>query len=91
MWLARVHPEDRDNVRAELDMVINGTWHFHYMQYRVMDATGKYVLCDCTGYRLDGTDTEPGSVCGHYHQPKLGRYDRFRDRLGRYSRPGQRH
>ncbi len=35
MWLARVHPEDRDNVRAELDMVINGTWHFHYMQYRV--------------------------------------------------------
>lgn len=47
MWLARVHPEDRDNVRAELDMVINGTWHFHYMQYRVMDATGKYVLCDC--------------------------------------------
>ena len=59
MWLARVHPEDRDNVRVELDMVINGTWHFHYMQYRVMDATGKYVLCDCTGYRLDGTDTEP--------------------------------
>lgn len=34
LWLARVHPEDRDNVRAELDMVINGTWHFHYMQYR---------------------------------------------------------
>lgn len=64
MWLARVHPEDRDNVRAELDMVINGTWHFHYMQYRVMDATGKYVLCDCTGYRLDGTDTEPGMYVG---------------------------
>ena len=64
MWLARVHPEDRDNVRAELDMVINGTWHFHYMQYRVMDATGKYVLGDCTGYRLDGTDTEPNMYVG---------------------------
>ena len=64
MWLARVHPEDRGNVRAELDMVINGTWHFHYMQYRVMDATGKYVLCDCTGYRLDGTDTEPNMYVG---------------------------
>lgn len=64
MWLARVHPEDRDNVRAELDMVINGTRHFHYMQYRVMDATGKYVLCDCTGYRLDGTDTEPNMYVG---------------------------
>ena len=64
MWLARVHPEDRDNVHAELDMVINGTWHFHYMQYRVMDATGKYVLCDCTGYRLDGTDTEPNMYVG---------------------------
>lgn len=34
------------------------------MQYRVMDATGKYVLCDCTGYRLDGTDTEPGMYVG---------------------------
>ena len=64
IWLARVHPEDCDNVRAELDMVINGTWHFHYMQYRVMDATGKYVLCDCTGYRLDGTDTEPNMYVG---------------------------
>lgn len=64
LWLARVHPEDRDNVRAELDMVINGTWHFHYMQYRVMDATEAYVLCDCTGYRLDGTDTEPNMYVG---------------------------
>ena len=64
MWLARVPPEDSDNVHAELDMVINGTWHFHYMQYRVMDATGAYVLCDCTGYRLDGTDTEPNMYVG---------------------------
>ncbi len=64
MWLARVHPEDRDNVRSELDMVVNGSWHFHCMQYRVMDATGKYVLCDCTGYRLDGTDTEPNMYVG---------------------------
>ena len=64
MWLARVHPEDRDNVRTELDMVLNGTWHFHYMQYRVIDATGKYVLCDCTGYRLDATDTEPNMYVG---------------------------
>ena len=64
MWLARVHPEDRDNVHSELDMVVNGTWHFHYMQYRVMDATGTYVLCDCTGYRLDGTDTEPNMYVG---------------------------
>lgn len=64
VWLARVHPEDRGNVRSELDMVVNGSWHFHYMQYRVMDATGAYVLCDCTGYRLDGTDTEPNMYVG---------------------------
>lgn len=64
MWLARVHPEDRDNSTCRARQVINGTWHFHYMQYRVMDATGKYVLCDCTGYRLDGTDTEPGMYVG---------------------------
>ena len=64
MWLARVHPEDRDNVRSELDMVVNGSWHFHYMQYRVMDTTGAYALCDCTGYRLDGTDSEPNMYVG---------------------------
>lgn len=64
MWLVRVHPEDRDNVRVELDMMINGTWHFHYMQYRVMDATGTYALCDSTGHRLDGTDTEPNMYVG---------------------------
>ena len=29
-----------------------------------MDATGTYVLCDCTGYRLDGTDTEPNMYVG---------------------------
>lgn len=64
IWLTRVHPEDRDNVRAELDMVVNGTWHFHCMQYRVMNTAGKYALCDCTGYRLDGTDTEPNMYVG---------------------------
>lgn len=64
LWLARVHPEDRDNVRAELDMVVSGTWHFHCMQYRVMNTVGKYALCDCTGYRLDGTDTEPNMYVG---------------------------
>lgn len=64
IWLAHVHPEDRDNVRAELDMVVNGTWHFHCMQYRDMNIAGKYALCDCTGYRLDGTDTEPNMYVG---------------------------
>ena len=64
MWLARVHPEDRDNVRSELDMVVNGAWHFHYMQYRVMNTAGKYALCECTGYRLDSTETEPNMYVG---------------------------
>ena len=64
MWLARVHPEDRDNVRSELDMVVNGSWHFHYMQYRVMNTAGKYALCECTGYRLDSTETEPNMYVG---------------------------
>lgn len=45
-------------------MVINGTWHFHYMQYRVMDATGKYVLCDCTGLPLGRHRYRARHVCG---------------------------
>ena len=64
MWLARVHPRTATTYASRLDMVINGTWHFHYMQYRVMDATGTYALCDCTGHRLDGTDTEPNMYVG---------------------------
>ena len=64
MWLERVHPEDRDNVRAELANIENGTWHFHTMQYRVMSSSGEYTLCDCTGFRLDGTETEPTVYTG---------------------------
>ena len=64
MWLERVHPEDRGNVRAELANIEDGTWHFHTMQYRVMSSSGEYTLCDCTGFRLDGTDTEPTVYAG---------------------------
>lgn len=64
MWLDRVHPDDRENVRAELANIEDGTWHFHTMQYRVMASTGKYALCDCTGFRLDGTDGEPTVYAG---------------------------
>ena len=64
MWLGLVHPDDRENVREELANIEDGTWHFHTMQYRVMSSTGKYVLCDCTGFRLDGTDTEPAVYTG---------------------------
>lgn len=61
IWLARVHPEDRDNVRAELDMVVNGTWHFHCMQYRVMNTAGKYALA--TARATDWTAPIPSPTC----------------------------
>ena len=49
MWLDRVHPDDRDNVEAELNMVLFGGWHFHTMQYRVLSSSGEYATCDCKG------------------------------------------
>ena len=64
MWLGLVHPDDRENVREELANIEDGTWHFHTMQYRVMSSAGKYVLCDCMGFRLDGTETEPTVYAG---------------------------
>ena len=64
MWLERVHPDDRENVETELDMVLFGEWHFHTMQYRVLAATGDYMVCDCRGYRLEATDGEDSLYVG---------------------------
>ena len=64
LWLERVHPDDRENVRAELDMVLFGKWHFHTMQYRVLDSTDHYVTCDCKGYRLEARNGENSLYVG---------------------------
>jgi len=63
-WVGRDWSISADYIWLNYSGANNGTWHFHYMQYRVMDATGAYALCDCTGYRLDGTDTEPNMYVG---------------------------
>ncbi len=64
LWLSRVHPDDRDNVESEVRAIIAGQWHFHTMQYRVLDAMGEYALCEVTGFRLDGADGEPNVYAG---------------------------
>ena len=64
MWLDRVHPDDRDNVEAELNMVLFGGWHFHTMQYRVLSSSGEYATCDCKGYRLEAQGGEDSLYVG---------------------------
>lgn len=64
LWLSLVHPDDRENVAEEIGHIKDGSWHFHTMQYRVRDSSGTYVLCEVTGFRLDGTDTEPNIYTG---------------------------
>lgn len=64
LWIDLVHPDDRDNVTAELVNIVNGTWHFHTMQYRVMTCAGEYALCEARGYRLDGANGEHSVYTG---------------------------
>ena len=64
LWLDRVHPDDRGNVEAELNMVLFGGWHFHTMQYRVLGSSGDYVVCDCRGYRLEAQNGEDSLYVG---------------------------
>lgn len=63
-WLDLVHPAERAGVAHELELVANGTWHFHTQQYRIRNAEGDYTLCSCRGYRLDGDEVDPTLYVG---------------------------
>ena len=75
MWLARVHPEDRDNVRA---VSRNGC----HRKIRALRLHG--LPLGRHRYRAQ-------HVCGHYRQPKPSGYDRLGNGPGRCPRTGQRY
>ena len=64
IWAEHIHPDDREAYAKDIEKLFEGRKHHHSMQYRVLDASGRYVLCECKGYRLDGNDKMPGLFVG---------------------------
>ena len=65
VWLEVIHPDDREHVRNGIERMINGFQHNHRIQYRAKDVTGKYVLCESRGYRLEGSEGMPTMYVGY--------------------------
>lgn len=57
--------DDRRHVRVGIERMADGEVHNHRIQYRVKDVTGRYVLCESRGYRLEGTDGMPTVYVGY--------------------------
>ncbi|RMH72070.1 MAG: PAS domain S-box protein [Cyanobacteria bacterium J007] len=67
-WLGRIHPEDLDRVRAEIDAHLSGQTPHFQSEYRLLDAGGDYVWMLARGlavrdergraYRFAGSQTD---------------------------------
>ncbi len=49
IWENRIHPEDAEVYRMEIDNIFSGRAVGHDMQYRAQKADGEYVICTCRG------------------------------------------
>lgn len=65
VWLESIHPDDREHVRAGIERMTSGEMHSHRIQYRAKDATGRYVLCESRGFRLEGSNGMPTLYVGY--------------------------
>ena len=65
VWLEVIHPDDREHVRAGIERMTSGEMHSHRIQYRAKDISGKYVLCESRGFRLEGSDGMPTLYAGY--------------------------
>lgn len=58
-WASLMHPDDREVFLEDLKLVYSGKKKYHYMEYRIKNLEGDYVMCTCRGVVMDGTETEP--------------------------------
>ena len=64
IWVEHIHPDDRPGYAADISRLFSGESHRHAMQYRALDAHGKYVVCECRGFRLDAEAGMPALFVG---------------------------
>ncbi|MDO5334674.1 MAG: EAL domain-containing protein [Coriobacteriia bacterium] len=63
-WMARVHPDDRETLKEDLEAVFSGKSRYHAIQYRALDAQDTYVVFESRGYRLEATKDSPALLVG---------------------------
>lgn len=63
-WLLRVHPEDRETFRKQLDSALRGEEKLA-CRCRLKDREGRYILTACHGAVYHGRDGEPDYFSGY--------------------------
>ena len=59
-----IHPDDLAAHESDLNEVLHGRKHRRAIQYRMLNAEGNYVMCDCHGFRLDADGAHPALFVG---------------------------
>lgn len=63
-WLERVHPDDRDVFFEDINAVFTGRQQHHELEYRLLNGSGDYVTCACSGTMLRGKNGEADLFAG---------------------------
>ncbi len=98
LWLATVHPDDREMMTETFRRIGDGTLHSMNLQYRALNTEGSYVLCESRGYRLDAIGGEPSLYVGYVvnrgltdgvdSETGLGNYQALTNAIGEYRNSG---
>ncbi len=64
IWLERIHPDDRELYRKDLEAVFKGEKQNHDVTYRAKNKHGIYIVCTCKGYLLKGNGQGPDIFAG---------------------------
>lgn len=64
IWASHIHPDDRKAWRSDIGEIFSGKKHHHSMGYRAKNSSGRYVMVNCSGVRLDGAGDEPTLFVG---------------------------
>ena len=59
-----IHPDDLGAHESDLNELLHGRKHRRAIQYRMLNAEGNYVMCDCHGFRLDADGAHPALFVG---------------------------
>lgn len=64
VWLANVHPDDREAYTRELDLIFSGQKMTCEIEYRAKNKAGEYVVCSGRGFVIKGENGTPDIFAG---------------------------
>ena len=64
IWASLVHPEDREMFQKDIGEVFSGKKREHWLDYRVRNKDGEYVMCTCRGKIVKGNQQHPDMFIG---------------------------